>query len=91
MCSGSPSDLSQAEGAGRAVSPSSASKVQSQPEMVHIHRQHPHPVLRRIAHDLRGRIEAHRLRIEQTASKGGGGNGISASSTRKTSCAKLAA
>ena len=39
--------------------------------MVHIRRQHPHPVFRRIAHDLRRGVKAHRLRVEQRTAKGG--------------------
>jgi hypothetical protein len=35
--------------------------------VTHIHRQHLHPMLARIAHDLRRRIETHGLRIQQRA------------------------
>ena len=37
--------------------------------MVHIDRQHRHAMICRIAHNLRGRIKSHRLRIEQSAGK----------------------
>ena len=47
------------------------SNVQSQRLRVHIHRQHLDAVLPRVAHQLRRRIETHRLAVDHRGGKRG--------------------